>query len=133
MQVGAMGSASEIHYAFTPSIDEELDQIASKRLPRNEEVRQVAEAIDTRIHRAYKIFKTNYIAFDLAEGGCRFGDNYTKEEKDNFSAYIDKQTAKIDLRQVDKAFCREKMLEMYANPLKNKIAAEEHRLDESNK
>ena len=133
MQIGALGSASEIHYAFTPPIDEELDRIAAERLPRNEEVRRVAEAIDTRIHRAYKIFKTNYIAFDLAEGGCRFGDNYTKEEKDNFSAYIDKQTAKIDLRQVDKAFCREKILEMYANPLKNKIAAEEHRLDESNK
>ena len=95
-------------------------------MPRNEEVRRVAEAIDTRIHRAYKIFKTNYIAFDLAEGSSRFESNYTEEEKDNFSAYIDKQTAKIDLRQVDKAFCREKMLEIYANPLKNKIAAEEN-------
>ena len=124
MQIGALGAASEIHYAFTPPIDKELDRIAAERLPRNEEVRRVAEAIYTRIHRAYKIFKTNYIAFDLAEGGCRFGGNYTEEEKDNFSAYIEQQIAKIELRQVDKAFCREKMLEMYANPLKNKIAAE---------
>lgn len=124
MQIGALGAASEIHYAFTPPIDKELDRIAAERLPRNEEVRRVAESIDTRIHRAYKIFKTNYIAFDLAEGGCRFGGNYTEEEKDNFSAYIEQQIAKIELRQVDKAFCREKMLEMYANPLKNKIAAE---------
>ena len=132
MQIGALGSASEIHYAFTPPIDEELDRIAAERLPRNEEVRRVAEAIDTRIYRAYKIFKTNYIAFDIAEGSSRFESNYTEEEKDNFSAYIEQQIAKIELRQVDKAFCREKMLEMYANPLKNKIAAEGNRRGESN-
>ena len=51
-----------------------------------------------------------------------FADKYTAEEKEKFSMYVDGQIAKIkDLPNPDNNFLREKILEMYSNPLKNKL------------
>lgn len=126
MQVGALGIASEIHYAFTPSINSELDRIASLRLPRNREVELVAALIDKRIHSSYKIYKSNYIAFDMLNGENLFEKFYTSADFINFVNHIEAQISKIDLDNVDKEFCTEKILEMYANPLKNKLSADLH-------
>ena len=124
MQTGVLGYASEIHYAFTPCINEKLDKIAEMRLPRNQEVDKVAELIDNQIYSNYKIYKNNYIACDLLTNGTTFEKNYTKEDLKNFDSYLSKQIAKIDLANTDIRFCREKILEMYSNPLKNKLLTE---------
>ena len=44
-------------------------------------------------------------------------------EKTTFEEYLDKQIRKIDLENKDRDFLRYKMLEMYANPLKNYMKA----------
>ena len=129
MQVGALGVASEIHYAFTPCINSKLDEISALHLPRNREVEMVASLIDRQIHGAYKIYKSNYIAFDMLESGNSFRKFYSSEEKINFANYIDSRISKIDLVDVDIEFCRRTLLEMYANPLRNKIVADRYYQD----
>lgn len=124
MQIGALGFASTIHYSFTPTINDELDKISMLRLPRNKEVELVAELIDRQIHKAYKIYKSNYIAYDMLKGEKFYESFYNSEEKTIFANYIAGQVSKIDLDNVDKEFCTEKILEMYANPLKNKLSAD---------
>lgn len=126
MQIGALGFASTIHYSFTPIINDELDKISMLRLPRNKEVELVAELIDRQIHKAYKIYKSNYIAYDMLKGEKFYESFYNSEEKTIFANYIAGQVSKIDLDNVDKEFCTEKILEMYANPLKNKLSADLH-------
>lgn len=126
MQIGALGFASTIHYSFTPTINDELDKISMLRLPRNKEVELVAELIDRQIHKAYKIYKSNYIAYDMLKGEKFYESFYNSEEKTIFANYIAGQVSKIDLDNVDKEFCTEKILEMYANPLKNKLSADLH-------
>lgn len=126
MQVGALGVASEIHYAFTPCINSKLDEISALHLPRNREVEMVASLIDRQIHGAYKIYKSNYIAFDMLESGNSFRKFYSSEEKINFANYIDSRISKIDLVDVDIEFCRRTLLEMYANPLRNKMVADRY-------
>lgn len=126
MQIGALGFTSEIHYSFTPIINDELDKIAMLGLPRNKEVELVAELIDRQIHKAYKIYKSNYIAYDTLNGENLHESFYNSEEKTTFANYIAGQISKIDLDNVDKEFCTEKILEMYANPLKNKLSADLH-------
>ncbi|PID94658.1 MAG: acyltransferase [Bacteroidales bacterium] len=123
MQTGVMGYASEIHYAFTPCINDRLDELATMRLPRNQEVQAVASIIDKQIHNAYKLYKSNYIAFDMLFDGDRFCKFYNSKEKRIFAQYISQQIEKIDLENTDIDFCREKILEMYANPLQNKLLA----------
>ena len=82
----------------------------------------VANIIDESIHEGYVLYPINYAAYDLLNGTERFVENYTAEEKDNFARYVDGQIAKIqDLPSPDYNFLREKILEMYANPLKNKL------------
>lgn len=126
MQVGALGIASEIHYNISPSINGELDEIATLRIPRNQEVECVASLIDRKIHSGYKIYKSNYIAYDMLKGEKLHESFYNSEEKTIFANYIADQISKIDLDNVDKEFCTEKILEMYANPLKNKLSADLH-------
>ena len=129
MQVGALGVASEIHYAFTPCINSKLDEISALHLPRNREVEMVASLIDRQIHGVYKIYKSNYIAFDMLESGNSFRKFYSSEEKINFANYIDSRISKIDLVDVDIEFCRRTLLEMYANPLRNKMVADRYYQD----
>ena len=61
---------------------------------------------------------------------CQFvGHSYiapleTETDRQRFEAYLKGQLDKIKLPNKDEAFLRQKMLEMYANPLKNKLAAQ---------
>ncbi len=122
MQVGLMGFVGEVHYSFTPAINAEIDRIAEKSLSRQQQVEQVANVIDRQIHSAYKIFKTNYIAFDLFYKENRFEKHYNSEEKAIFATYVDSQVAKIDLPNLDREFCRDRILQNYSNTLVNYIS-----------
>ena len=80
------------------------------------------------IHAGYYIYPINYIAFDKIENTQQFTQYYTQEEVIDFENYIENQLSKVqevpNLNEEDMAYMRNKMLEMYANPLKNKIAVE---------
>ena len=125
MQTGIMGYKGRIHYHCAPCIDRFLQQMPAET-PKTEFFDIVASHIDREIHRNYLIFPTNYIAADLigdskptyAEQG-----KYTDAERQQFEAYLQGQIAKIDLADKDVPFLRDRILTMYANPLRNKIKA----------
>ena len=79
--------------------------------------------IDKQIHANYRFYPGNYVAYDWLTGENLFTDKYTAEEKNIFEQYINGQLAKIDLPNKDEEFLREKMLVMYANPVKNYLKA----------
>ena len=54
----------------------------------------------------------------------RFARKYTDEQKSEFISYLERQLDKVDLPDVspeEREFMREKIITMYANPLKNKL------------
>ena len=51
--------------------------------------------------------------------GTRQSDNYTDADVQRFEQYLAGQLAKIDIPNKDEDFLRERMLTMYANPLRN--------------
>jgi hypothetical protein len=63
------------------------------------------------------------VAADLLSENQDFADKYTAEDKKTFVAYIEKQLQKIDLPNRDDAFLRNKMYQMYANPVYNQQKA----------
>ena len=75
-------------------------------------------------HRGYQLFPCNYIALDELNGNTANASHYTEAEKKRFENYLDRQLAKITIPNKDEVFLRSCMLNMYANPLRNKIAAE---------
>ena len=124
MKVGMMGYKGGIHYHIADCINDEIDAI-DRSLGKNEKTAAVARIIDKHIHSNYKFWPINYYYYELLTGDTRFADKYTAEDKAKLDAYLQGQIEKVDLPNRDDEFCREKILEMYANPLKNYIIATE--------
>ncbi len=123
MEVGVMGYKGHVVYELTGSINEELKQIAQEDSNRNVQIFQIAQLIDKRIHANYTIFANNKIAYDILKNDKRFEHDYSTIEKLDFESYLLKQLAKIELEIKDENYLRLKLIEMYANPLINKLEA----------
>jgi len=124
MQTGLLGYKGRIHYEITDTINDVLNVALNDEDDRATVLEKTAQIIDHRIHKNYKLFAGNYIALDNLRGETHFsGEMYSEEEKKRFENYIENQIQKIDLPQKDIPFLREKLTEMYANPLINYLEA----------
>ncbi len=122
MKVGMFGYKGGIHYHIADCINEEIDKI-DRSLGKNEKTAAVARIIDRHIHKNYKFWPINYYYYELLTGDTQFADRYTAEDKAKLDAYLNGQIAKVDLPNRDEEFCRTKIMEMYANPVKNYLEA----------
>lgn len=122
MQTGIMGYKGHVHYHCSPCIDEYL-QTLDPEMPKNELYATIVRHIDREIHRHYRLFPNNYIAHDLLTGTDEQTAHYQPADKVNFERYLAEQLEKITVPQPDIAFLRERILTMYANPLRNYWAA----------
>lgn len=102
MQTGINGFKGRVTYRLTPSINHALEQLLkeqpeAKQLNRNEQIQIVCNLIDRQIHAGYEIYSHD------AE----------------FDKYIESRLALIKLSNKDEVFLREKLYEMYNNPINN--------------
>ena len=123
MKTGLFGYKGKVHFQPAPCINETLLQL-DRSLSKQELFSTISAMIDKAIHANYKMYPNNYVAADLLSGTEEFAAHYTAEDKQRFLVYLDKQMARIDIPNKDEAFLFEKMLQMYANPLKNYLAAQ---------
>jgi len=123
METGVMGYKGKVIYELAGDIKADLDRISSETTNRNEQITRTAEVIDKHIHANYTIFANNKIAYDLLKKEERFIHEYSTIEKLDFERYLIKQMAKIEIDNKDDKFLWTKLLEMYANPLINKLGA----------
>ena len=121
MQTGIFGYKGKVHFQTGPCINDELE--ALRGLPKTEVFSKISELIDLHIHRNYRIYPGNYVACDLLEGKDTFAGQYTEEDKVRFETYLQKKLDMIQLPDKDEAFLKEKILAMYANPVRNFLAA----------
>ena len=120
MRTGIFGKKGHVHYHCAPCIDEWLDTLPDD-MSKAEFFEVVADHISREIHRNYMIYPSNRIALDMLEGKENGG--YTDAEKKEFEAYIETQIARIDIANPDQPYLRERILSMYATPLRNHLAA----------
>lgn len=123
MQTGIFGYKGHVHYHAAPCLDEYLDSL-DPDMPKQDIYNKVAAYIDQQIHRNYRLYPGNYVALDMLEGTEAYTDQYTAEDKAKFEKYIQGQLAKIDLPNKDEAYLKERLLTMYANPVRNNLAAQ---------
>ena len=121
MQTGLMGYKGRVHLCTAECLTKQLDEL-DRSLPKQELFVRVAELVDKGIFANYRLYPNNYVAADLLEGSNHFAAHYTLEDKQRFSDYVDGQLARIDLPDKDGPFLREKLLLMYANPLRNQLS-----------
>ena len=122
MKTGIFGYKGRVSYHSAVCVSTWIDELAD--LPKSEFYKVLAERIDREIHRNYVLYPCNYIALDELNGDSANAAHYTAADKQRFDAYLSGQLAKIQIPNKDEAYLRERMLTMYANPARNKKAAE---------
>ena len=108
MQTGIRGEKGRVVYRLTPSINPEIEALLAaepewRTAPIHDQLQRVCDIIDRHIHQGYEIF-----------------DRGTE-----FDAYIESRLAMIDIPNKDEAFLRDKLYEMYNNPVIKKKKAYE--------
>ena len=93
---------------------------------KNDRYQAIRHAVDMRIIEGYKLWKTNYMAYDMMNGTSKYSEFYTPEEVEAFSAYIERQIDKVD-KTLDRGELRDIMLHIYGNPVASKEALAEER------
>ncbi|MCQ2285342.1 MAG: acyltransferase [Bacteroidales bacterium] len=71
--------------------------VECNRMDKNEKFNQLSKLIDERIYNNYKLFKTNYIAYDLLHNTEIYADHYTVDEKKDFIQYMEDGLRTINL------------------------------------
>ncbi|MBO4656068.1 MAG: acyltransferase [Bacteroidales bacterium] len=99
----------------TPTITAEELQFCD-RFDKNDKFAQLAQLIDQRVYSHYKLWKTNYIAYDLVEGGDKYAKKYTPEEKNAFEEYMSNGLKSL-VGEADEL--KNIFLNIYANPVRN--------------
>lgn len=125
--VGIKQFKGRIHISFsTPWTIEEIQQFND--IPKQERFPLMRQHLGQKIIRAYKLWKTNYMAYDIlaSEGKIegvdttpRFVCEYTPEQLIGFKAYMDSQLDKVE-PELDREELRDIFLRIYANPVINK-------------
>ena len=123
METGMLQFKGKVHFQMTPRINTKLEQIGDMR-DTNTAAKYVGALIDNAIHRSYEIFPINYVAYDMLHESERFKRKYTPEQKEEVTAYFNRQLNKVEVEDVteeERNYMMEMMLVMYSNPLKNKL------------
>jgi 1-acyl-sn-glycerol-3-phosphate acyltransferase len=111
---GIMGQKKRIHIHVGDVLDHELDHIKHEFDNSNKQIQAMAQAIDDSILTSYKLWPTNYIAYDLLHGTTTYASEYTDIERAVFERRLEKR---IDAQS---EFEVQGILAMYANPVVNK-------------
>lgn len=115
---GIIGQKKRIHIHIGDVLNKEYDTIIAETNNSNKQIQALAQVIDDSILQSYKLWPTNYIAYDILYKTNKFSANYTEKEKQLFERRLE---LKID---VDNEVLREGFLAMYANPVVNKMKYE---------
>ena len=117
---GIMQPKGQINISVTPSITrEELEYC--DQFEKNAKFTTLAEIMDKRIYKAYKLYKNNYIAHDILNNANTYAEFYSKEEKEFFLNYMRNGLSKLpcakeeNMKELEEIF-----LKIYANPVENK-------------
>lgn len=112
---GIVGQKKRIHIQIGDVLNEELTHIQNETTNVNKQIQMVSKVIDEQIIANYKLWPTNYIAFDLLNNTNRFANEYSDKEKQLFLRRLELKVDKCNEAMVDT------FLEMYANPVVNKL------------
>ncbi len=110
---GIMQFKGNIHISFNEPVTAQEIESASV-LDKNERFKALGLAMDRKIISAYKLWKNNYIAYDILNSANEYASMYSVEEKEAFRTYMENKLVDVD---ADKAELEHIFLSIYANPV----------------
>ena len=112
---GVIGQKKRIHIHVGEVLNTELDLIKAELDNSNKQIQAVAQAIDDSILESYRLWPTNFIAYDILNNSDTYSKYYTENEKSLFERRLE---MKID---TSNEIALQGFLAMYANPVVNKL------------
>lgn len=128
--VGIRQKKGNVHLNIgKPLTPDEIE--AASYCDKNDRYQAIRHAVDLRVIEGYRLWKTNYIAYDLVNGTDTYSDQYTPEDVKAFLAYTDHQLKKVE-RKLDHNELRDIFWRIYSNPVESKIKLAEELAQKQN-
>lgn len=112
---GLIGQKKHIHIHIGDVLDTELDTIAAENQQANKQIQAIASALDDQILKNYKLWPTNFIAYDIVHNSNIFEHFYTEKDKQLFIRRLELHLAG------ENEHLKEDFLNMYSNPVVNRL------------
>jgi len=114
---GVVSKKGRIHLTIGQKINPYLDNIDNEKR-KNDVLQDIACLIDRQIHKNYRLWPSNYLAYDLQNNTTRFSHLYSQETIDIFSKRLKnaQEMTDGDPEKTNRLF-----LNLYSNPVKNQL------------
>lgn len=86
---------------------------------KNDRYQWIRNVVDRRIIQGYKLWPTNYMAYDMLNKTTKYNDHYDQVDVEHFNAYLEHRMGKVE-KALDRNDLREILLGIYAGPVQNK-------------
>ena len=115
---GIMQQKGNIHLNIgKPLTSEEISEAA--KCDKNDRYQLIRHAVDLRVIDGYKLWKNNYVAYDLANHSYKYSHLYEPADVEQFVAYMQKQLDTVE-PSINREDLRRIFLDIYANPVYTK-------------
>lgn len=96
------------------------DEIAeAAKCDKNDRYQLIRHAVDIRVIEGYKLWKNNYVAYDLLNHSFKYSDKYEITDIEKFVAYMEHQLDTVE-KELNREDLRRIFLGIYANPVVTK-------------
>lgn len=83
---------------------------------KNDRYQAIRHILDERIISGYKLWKTNYMGYDLMTGGSKYSEFYSEEDLEKFRKYTEHKLSRAE-RKLEKEELRDIFWHIYGNPV----------------
>ncbi|MFT6748329.1 MAG: 1-acyl-sn-glycerol-3-phosphate acyltransferase [Flavobacterium sp.] len=112
---GIIGQKKGIHIHVGKPLIDPITEIENTITNTNKQIQALALEIDHEILKNYRLWPTNYIAYDMMHNVNIFKNKYTDEERSLFERRLEMRIDASNDNMVESFLC------MYANPVVNKL------------
>ena len=123
---GIMQQKGNIHLNIgKPLTSEEIAEAA--KCDKNDRYQLIRHAVDLRVIDGYRLWKNNYVAYDLLNHSYKYSHMYEPADIEQFVAYMQKQLVTVE-PEINREDLRRIFLDIYANPVVTKELLEKERI-----
>ena len=118
IMTGIMQPKGNIHLNIGTQLTS--DEIAeAAKCDKNDRYQLIRHAVDLRVIDGYKLWKNNYVAYDLLNHSFKYSDMYDISDIEKFVAYMEHQLDTVE-KELNREDLRRIFLDIYANPVVTK-------------
>lgn len=125
IMTGIMQQKGNIHLNIgKPLTSEEISEAA--KCDKNDRYQLIRHAVDVRVIEGYKLWKNNYVAYDLVNQSYKYSHLYEPDDVEQFVAYMQKQLDTVE-PEINREDLRRIFIDIYANPVFTKELLEKEK------